>query len=95
MTLEKEHKSQMNQMNKKHKELTAEMKSARVNSERVSIREEAYMARVQNINMLRQKMNEIFLLFKNFRCVLIKYMFTKLPEHLAPVFEEYSIFLQP
>ena len=40
--------------------------------------------------MLRQKMNEIFLLFKNFRCVLIKYMFTKLPEHLAPVFEEYS-----
>ena len=90
MTLEREHKTQMNQMNKKQKELTAEMKSARVNSERVSIREEAYMVRVQNINMLRQKMNEIFLLFKNLRCVLIKYMFTKLPEHLAPVFEEYS-----
>jgi hypothetical protein len=90
MTLEKEHKTQMNQMNKKQKELTTEMKSARVNSERVSIREEAYMVRVQNINMLRQKMNEIFLLFKNLRCVLIKYMFTKLPEHLAPVFEEYS-----
>ena len=90
MTLEKEHRSQMNQMAKKQKELTAEMKSARVNSERVSIREEAYMGRVQNINMLRQKMNEIYLLFKNLRCVLIKYMFTKLPEHLAPVFEEYS-----
>lgn len=90
MTLEKEHNSQMSQMNKKHKELTAEMKSARVNSERVSIREEAYMVRVQNINMLRQKMNEIYLLFKNLRCVLIKYMFTKQPEYLAPVFEEYS-----
>lgn len=90
MTLEKEHRSQMNQMDKKHRELTTEMKSSRVNSERVSIREEAYMVRVQNINMLRQKMNEIYLLFKNLRCVLIKYMFTKLPEHLAPVFEEYS-----
>ena len=90
MILEKEHKSQMNQMNKKHKELTTEMKSSRVNSERVSIREEAYLGRVQNINILRHKMNEIFFLFKNFRCVLVKYMFTKQPEHLAPVFEEYS-----
>ena len=35
-------------------------------------------------------MNELFLLFKNLRCVLIKYLFTKLPENLAPVFEEYS-----
>ena len=44
MTLEKEHKSQMNQMNKKHKELTAEMKSARVNSE-IIISEEAHGSR--------------------------------------------------
>ena len=90
MTLEKEHKSQMNQSVKKYRELTTEMRSARVNTNRVSIREEAYTSRVQNINALRENMNELFILFKNLRCVLIKYLFTKLPENLAPVFEEYS-----
>ena len=90
MVLEKEHRSQMNQSSRKLQELTTEMKSAKSNSERVGIRGEAYLLRVQNINMLRGNMNELFMLFKNLRCVLIKYLFIKLPKNLAPVFEEYS-----
>ena len=80
----------MNQGTKKYRELTTEMKSAKSESERVGIKNEAYLVKVQTINMLRENMNEIFMLFKNLRCVLIKFLFIKLPENLAPVFEEYS-----
>ena len=90
MELEKEHRKQMSQGTKKYRELSTEMKSAKSDSERVSIKSDAYLIRVKTINTLRENMNELFMLFKKLRCVLIKFLFIKMPENLAPVFEEYS-----
>ncbi len=90
MLLEKQHKTQMREGKRKFEELAQEIKSTQANSERVSIRQTTYQGRVENINAVRDGMNEIYMLFKSLRCVLIKYLFTKTPERLAPVFEEYS-----
>lgn len=90
MLLEKQHKTQMREGKRKFEELAQEIKSTQANSERVSIRQTTYQGLVENINAVRDGMNEIYMLFKSLRCVLIKYLFTKTPERLAPVFEDYS-----
>ena len=88
--LEREHKKQLKAANDKQREYTSEARSAQVNLNRVSIRETAYLGYVTNINQLRESMNEIYNFVKQLRCVLVKYLFTKVPSELAPVFEEYS-----
>ena len=94
MTLERAHNYEMIKYNKTHKDYVKFVGenttiSASV-SEKVVIKEFLYKSNVDTINIFRQNMNKIYLLFKRLRCVLVKYLFAKHHINLDPVFEEYS-----
>ena len=88
--LEKAHKKVLREVNNKKREYQSEIESERPNNNRISVRQEVVAEKVNLVNFYRNEMNNIYLLVKRLRCVLIKYFYTKIPEHLIKLFEEYS-----
>lgn len=89
-TLETAHKKAMREYNAKYREYQSETATEHPNHNRLSIREGVFKDKGKMVNVYRAEMNNIYMLVKRLRCVLIKYFYTKVPDHLVKLFEEYS-----
>lgn len=89
-TLETAHKKAEREYTRKYREYQSETATEQPNTNRLSIREGVYQEKGKIVNVYRNEMNNIYMLVKRLRCVLIKYFYTKVPDHLVKLFEEYS-----